>query len=159
VKTIYPSLFSIILIFTLSSSLSLAEEGSSPQTNSSVTFLYYKDLTEAKSFYADVLGLKKDFDGNLVKIFKIAEGGRVRLIDEKKGHFKSATDKPVMISIDTSAVRLWYERVKITGPKYKKTHLKPESDGFTNSFLMTDPAGYTVEFFQWNKVEKTEEYI
>ena len=63
-KTIYPSLFSIILIFTLSSSLSLAEEGSIPQTNSFVTFLYYKDLTEAESFYADVLGLEKDFDGD-----------------------------------------------------------------------------------------------
>lgn len=84
-KTIYPSLFSIILIFTLSSSLSLAEEGSIPQTNSSVTFLYYKDLTEAESFYADVLGLEKDFDGDWVKIFKIAKGARVGLVDKKRG--------------------------------------------------------------------------
>ena len=103
-KTIYSSLFSIILIFSLSSSSGLTEENSIPQTNSSVTFLYYKDLTEAESFYADVLGLEKDFDGGWVKIFKIAEGGRVGLVDETKGHLKSATDKPGMISIDKAEV-------------------------------------------------------
>jgi hypothetical protein len=78
----------------------------------------------------------------------------VGLVDETKGHLKSASDKPVMLSIDTSEVNLWYERVTLTGAKYLKTHLKPESDGFANSFLMTDPAGYTVEFFQWNKKNK-----
>ena len=58
-KTIYPSLFSIILIFTLSSSLSFAKEGSIPQTNSSVTFLSYKDLTEAEIFLRMLLVWKK----------------------------------------------------------------------------------------------------
>jgi hypothetical protein len=77
VKTKSFPLISTILIITLSSLSSLAVEDSIPQTNSSVTFLYYKDLTEAENFYANVLGLEKDFDGGWVKIFKIAEGGWV----------------------------------------------------------------------------------
>ena len=60
-----------------------------------------------------------------------------------------------MISIDTSDVKGWYERVKKTGAQYIKTPLKDHSDGFANSFIMNDPAGYTVEFFQWNEEHKS----
>jgi predicted enzyme related to lactoylglutathione lyase len=146
------SIITILLSFLFSPAQ--AEENAIPGTNSSVTFIYYKDLTEGENFYGNILGFKKDFDGEWVKIFRIADGGRVGLVDEAKGYLKTAIDKPVMISIDTSDVRGWYERVKVTGPQYIQTHLKDESDGFANSFLMNDPAGYTVEFFQWNKDHK-----
>ena len=135
--------------FIFMSTQSIADE--LPQTNSSVTFIYYKDMAEGENFYGNILGFKKDFDGEWVKIFRIADGGRVGLVDEKKGYLKGAIDKPVMISIDTSDVQGWYNRVKETGPDYLETHLKDHSDGFANSFMMKDPAGYIVEFFQWNE--------
>ncbi|MFT5350553.1 MAG: putative enzyme related to lactoylglutathione lyase [Gammaproteobacteria bacterium] len=149
-KTISSTFAFIVLVISLSIFSAQADENAIPETNSSVTFIYYKDLTEGEHFYGNILGFKKDFDGEWVKIFKIADGGRVGLVDEKKGYLKTSSDKPVMISIDTPDVRGWYDRVKVTGAKYIKTHLKDESDGFANSFLMNDPAGYTVEFFQWN---------
>jgi len=153
-KLVSNTFYFIILTFPFSSFSVQAGENDIPGTNSSVTFLYYKDLTEAENFYGSILGFKKDFDGEWVKIFRIADGGRVGLVDEKKGYLKAASDKPVMISIDTSDVQGWYERVKETGAKYLLTHLKDHSDGFANSFMMNDPAGYTVEFFQWNEQHK-----
>ncbi len=148
------TLYFILLFFAYSTFAVEAAENALPTTNSSVTFLYYKDLAEAENFYGNILGFKKDFDGEWVKIFRITDGGRVGLVDESKGYLKAASDKPVMLSIDTSDVRGWYEHVKESGAKYVKTHLKAESDGFANSFMMNDPAGYTVEFFQWNKQHK-----
>jgi predicted enzyme related to lactoylglutathione lyase len=154
VKKIFYILNIIILFFSFNEITVQAADNDIPTTNSSVTFLYYKDLAEAENFYGGILGFQKDFDGGWVKIFRIADGGRVGLVDETKGYLKTASDKPVMLSIDTSDIRLWYERVKETGARYIKTHLKPESEGFANSFLLTDPEGYHVEFFQWNKEHK-----
>ncbi len=144
----------LILAFGFNSVSVHAEDKALPATNSSVTFIYYKDVNEGENFYGNVLGFKKDFDGEWVKIFRIADGGRVGLVDETKGFLKGAIDKPVMISIDTPDVQGWYDRVKLTGPQYLKTHLKDHSDGFANSFIMNDPEGYTVEFFQWNEQHK-----
>lgn len=145
----------LALCFCFYNTTIFSGETSIPPTNSAVTFIYYKDLSEGENFYGNILGLKKDFDGEWVKIFRIADGGRVGLVDETKGHLKASSDKPVMISIDTPDVQAWYDRVKVSGAKYLKTHLKDHSDGFANSFLMNDPAGYTVEFFQWNEEHKT----
>ena len=145
------SVFFISMIFCLGVFSTYADQQSIPATNSAVTFIYYKDLTEGEKFYGEVLGFEKEFDGGWVKIFRIANGGRVGLVDESKGYLKTASEKPVMISIDTDDVKGWYERIKKTGPEYLETHLKDHSDGFANSFMMKDPVGYTVEFFQWNE--------
>jgi len=150
-KLILLALPAVILAAMLTTFSVHAAENTIPATNASVTFLYYKNLGDAARFYGDILGFKKVFDGGWVKIYQIANGGRVGLVDEKKGYLKTADDKPVMLSIDTSEVKKWYERIKLKGPEYLKTHLKPESEGFANSFLLTDPEGYYVEFFQWNK--------
>ena len=144
----------IILVFGFLSFPLQAEEDVLPSTNSSVTFLYYKNLAEAENFYGGILGFKKDFDGGWVKIFRIADGGRVGIVDETKGLLKTASDKPVMLSIDTSEIGRWYERVKLKGASYIKTHLKPEGGNFVTSFMLIDPEGYHVEFFQWNKEHK-----
>ena len=144
------TLLILSVLFSMSIAANQADDQSIPQTNSAVTFIYYKDMDEGEHFYGNILGLKKEFDGEWVRIFRIANGGRVGLVDETKGYLKGATDKPVMISIDTSDVKGWYERIQKTGAQYIEKGLKDHSDGFANSFMMRDPAGYVVEFFQWN---------
>ncbi len=124
-----------------------------PPVNSSVTFLYYKDLAAAENFYGQVLGFEKDFDGDWVKIFRAADSGRVGIVDEKKGYLNTAENKPVMFSIDTPDVEAWYSRVLEKGENYIHKPLKPEADGFVRAFLLKDPGGYHVEFFQWLEKE------
>jgi predicted enzyme related to lactoylglutathione lyase len=150
-KKLSGNLYILVLVFGFLLSPVQSSETQIPATNSSVTFIYYKDMAEGENFYGNILGFKKDFDGEWVKIFRVTDGGRIGLVDETKGYLKGATDKPVMLSIDTPDVKAWYERIKVTGAKYLKTHLKDHSDGFANSFIMNDPEGYTVEFFQWNE--------
>lgn len=145
-----------VLVSALLFTQQLYAEQPIPSTNSSVTFLYYKELSEAENFYGNILGFEKDFDGDWVKIFKAANGGRVGLVDEKKGYLGTAENKPVMFSLDTSEVKAWYKRILERGEKYIVKHLKPESDGFVDGFLLMDPGGYHVEFFQWKEDQKSE---
>ena len=150
-KTLAQSIFCSILVIWLTAFPAQAEETMLPAVNASVTFLYYKDLGPAEEFYGTVLGFQKEFDRGWVKIFRITDGGRVGLVDEAKGSLKTAMDKPVMLSIDTPEVKKWYQHVKAKGAKYIKTHLNPERNAFANTFMLTDPGGYHVQFFQWNK--------
>ena len=141
----------LLFLILIQPSVSLYAGEELPSTNSSVTFLYYKDLTEAEKFYGEILGFEKDFDGGWVKIFRVASGGRVGLVDEQKGYLSTGLEKPVMFSIDTSDVDAWYKRVMDKGESHILKHLKVEADGFVRAFLLKDPGGYHVEFFQWNE--------
>ena len=52
-----------------------------------------------------------------------------------------------MLSIVTSEVDAWYERLK-ANPDIVFLKEISEND-MIRSFLIEDPGGYTVEFFQW----------
>lgn len=114
-----------------------------------VTFLYYDDMDAAAKFYGETLGLKKTFDQGWVKFFQITEDSFVGLVNSEKGFHKPSADKPVMLSIITEDVIGWHayiktKKVKIISP------LGPEAGkGFVRGFIIEDPAGYSVEFFQW----------
>lgn len=140
-----------VVIFALLGSAPMLADQELPSTNSSVTFLYYSDLAAAEDFYANILGFEKDFDGEWVKIFRIADGGRVGLVDEKKGFLQTADSKPVMLSVDTSDIQGWWQRLQVRAEKYILKPLKTEADGFVTGFLLKDPEGYHVEFFQWKE--------
>ena len=145
-------LYSILLACFMLPTYVLAEQ-QLPEVNSAVTCLYYKDLAAAENFYGQVLGFEKDFEGGWVKIFRAVDGGRVGIVDEKKGYLNTAENKPVMFSIDTPDVDAWYRRVLEKGENYIHKPLKPEADGFVRAFLLRDPGGYHVEFFQWIEKE------
>ena len=142
----------LLVFLSLSPVQCLFAEDNLPPINSSVTFLYYKDLGPAEDFYGRVLGFEKDFDGGWVKIFRVADGGRVGIVDETKGYLNTAGEKPVMFSIDTPDIDAWYRKVLEKGENFVLKPLKVEAEGFVRAFLLRDPGGYHVEFFQW--VEK-----
>lgn len=121
-----------------------------PGIDSQITFLYYKDLNNAEEFYGKVLGLKKTFDQGWVKIFQISTTSYVGLVDETRGSHQSSENKPVMLSIVTSDVESWYEVLTAKGIKII-TELSDSYSVPVKAFLVEDPEGYTVEFFQWIK--------
>ena len=121
-----------------------------PGIDSQVTFLYYKDLDKAEEFYSESLGLKKTFDQGWVRIFQISSTSYVGLVDETRGSHKSNQNKPVMLSIVTSDVEEWYEVLTTKGIKIL-SELSDSGSVPVKAFLVKDPEGYTVEFFQWIK--------
>ena len=119
-----------------------------PGIDSQVTFLYYKDLNSAEEFYGKALGLRKTFDQGWVRIFQISSTSYVGLVDETRGSHKSSESKPVMLSIVTSDVDRWYEVLSAKGIKII-SKLSDSGSVPVRAFLIEDPEGYTVEFFQW----------
>lgn len=121
-----------------------------PSIDSQVVFLYYADLMAAAEFYENTLALEKSFDEGWVKIYRTSRSSFVGLVDENRGTHRAADAKPVMLSIVTREVDAWYEHLRRAGV--------PILDGLSDSesvpvrgFLVEDPGGYTVEFFEWRE--------
>jgi len=119
-----------------------------PSLSSQVTMFYYKDLEPAAYFYGDLLGLEKTLDLTWVKFYKTGPASTVGLVMEGDGGWHKVQEKnSVMLSLVTEEVDAWYERLK---DKQDLTFLKEIGDGGpVRSFLLADPGGYTVEFFEW----------
>lgn len=119
-----------------------------PPLDSQVTMFYYQDIGAAAHFYGTILGLEKAIDWDWVKFFKTGPSSNVGLVQQGDGAWHDARqDNAVMLSLVTSDVDAWYARVS---QRDDVTLLKPiGSGGGIRSFLLQDPGGYTVEFFQW----------
>ena len=117
-------------------------------TDAQVVMFYYKDLKDADHFYGDTLGLEKTLDEDWVKFYKTSANATVGLVAESDGAWHQAQEKnAVMLSIVTSEVDAWYEMLR---QKDGVSFLKEIGDGGPiRSFLIEDPGGYTVEFFEW----------
>lgn len=119
-----------------------------PSLDSQVTMFYYNDVDAAAHFYGDILGLEKSIDWDWVKFFKTGPSSNVGLVQQGDGAWHDAKqDNAVMLSLVTRDVDAWYARIS---RRDDVTLLKPiGSGGGIRSFLLEDPGGYSVEFFQW----------
>lgn len=115
---------------------------------SQVTMFYYDDLAAATEFYAEDLGLRSTLDWDWVRFFATGPASEVGLVRRGDGAWHDPQpDNAVMLSIVTTDVDAWYRR--IAGNERVRV-LKPiASGGGIRSFLLEDPGGYTVEFFEW----------
>ncbi len=96
------------------------------------------------AFYEDALGLKLAIDQGWSKIYRIAGGAHVGLVDEASGMNKWQAAKPVQLCIRVPDVAAWHD--------YVKGHRVPAlSDLFENeqlgirAFVFEDPEGYQIE--------------
>ena len=109
-----------------------------------ITFLYYKDLEKASTFYEGILGFELTFDVGWAKIYKVADSAYVGIVDEKRGYHKSSPTKPVMITVVVPDVDIWYQYFE---EKEVHTLTKPRTNEEIGirSFLLEDPEGYVIE--------------
>ena len=109
---------------------------------------YYKNIDDATHFYGDVLGLENTLDWTWVRFFRTGPSSTVGLVTEGDGGWHKVQDSnAVMLSLVTDDVDAWHAELS---ERDDVTILKPlGNSGPVRSFLMEDPGGYTVEFFQW----------
>ena len=109
-----------------------------------ITFLYYRDLATAMRFYEDVLGLPLAIDQGWCKIYRIAEGAHVGLVDEARGMNNWQPEKCVQLCIRVPDVDAWYAYAQ-------EEALEGLSQLFVNdeigirAFVFNDPEGYQIE--------------
>ncbi len=69
-----------------------------------ITFLYYRDLAKAEAFWRDTLGFPLVIDQGFAKIFRVADGAHIGLVDEAKGMNKWQAMKCVQICLRVTDV-------------------------------------------------------
>lgn len=121
-----------------------------PQISESIVMFYYPDIAPARAFYENTLGLDPSFEDTWVSIYKIAPTASLGIVQEGSGVFhKANANSAVMLSIVSSDVDAWYERLKaVPGVRFEHELLN-HKEAPIRSFLIRDPGGYTIEFFQW----------
>jgi catechol 2,3-dioxygenase-like lactoylglutathione lyase family enzyme len=129
----------------------LLHAGSSLPIKGQVTFLYYEDVDAAATFYRDTLGLENTLDDGWVQFFAITPTSWVALVEDGRGYHRVSADKPVMLSIVTSDVAAWYQQLQAKDVTMLKPLNLGAADTLVDAFLIQDPGGYTVEFFQWRQ--------
>ena len=117
-----------------------------------VTFLYYADLAAPREFYGKVLGLQAYYDNEWVTLYRVATGAAIGVVKASgTGPAAEAKRDALMVSIVTTEVDAWFDRLSrrpgivIQKPIYDHPAVP------IRAFLLQDPGGYSVEFFQWRK--------
>jgi predicted enzyme related to lactoylglutathione lyase len=114
-----------------------------------IVFLYYEDLAAPRKFYGSVLGLDSYFEQDWVTLYRITQTAAIGIV--KPGHAPAPAASGVMVSISSDVVDEWYSRLR-ENPSVKilkKIYDHPEVP--IRAFLIEDPGGYSIEFFQWLK--------
>ncbi len=109
-----------------------------------ITFLYYRDLPRAMRFYEEALGLPLAIDQGWCKIYRLADGAHLGLVDERRGMNAWAETKPVQICLrvaDVDAWRAWLAEAGVAGLSETVENAKLG----IRAFVFRDPEGYQIE--------------
>jgi predicted enzyme related to lactoylglutathione lyase len=109
-----------------------------------ITFLYYRDLAGATRFYEEVLGLSLAIDQGWAKIYRLAEGAHVGLVDETRGMHRAAETKPVQLCLRVPDVDAWRRWVAGHGVANLSETFESDALGI-RAFVFDDPEGYQIE--------------
>ena len=109
-----------------------------------ITFLYYRDLARAEAFYRDVLGLELAIDQGWSKIFRLADGAHVGLVDERRGMNNWQADKCVQLCLRVEEVDAWHDWARDRGLTNLSGMFQNGEIGI-RAFVFEDPEGYQIE--------------
>lgn len=116
-----------------------------PSTPSlAITFLYYRDLERAEAFYREILGLPLVIDQGFAKIFRLADGAHVGLVDEARGMNDWHPDKSVQLCLRVPDVDAWYVWAEAARLSNLLGMFDNEKIGI-RAFVFEDPEGYQIE--------------
>ncbi len=109
-----------------------------------ITFLYYRDLPAACRFYEDVLGLPLAIDQGWSRIYRIADGAHVGLVDESRGMHRAQPVKPVQLCLRVPDVDAWHRWAKANQVMNLSEIFENDALGI-RAFVFDDPEGYQIE--------------
>lgn len=123
-----------------------------PEIREHYVMLYYTDLEKPAAFYGELLGLQVVLDDEWVKIYEVVPSSFIGIV--KGGEGENSWHEPqarnaVMVSIVSENADAWYKFIKDSGEVRILKDIYNHSGAPIRAFLVEDPGGYTVEFFQW----------
>ena len=108
-----------------------------------ITFLYYRDLPAAEAFWRR-LGFPMVIDQGWAKIFRVADGAHVGLVDEERGMNDWHEQKCVQVCLRVPDVHVWHEWAHAEQLPEASKMFRNEQLGI-EAFVFRDTEGYQVE--------------
>ena len=127
-----------------------SDSGSRPADlgiRATVFWLYYNDLEPLERFYEELLGVDLLVDQGWAKVYEASRSGFIGLVDGARGLHSATGEKGVTISLFTSDVDAWFERVEELGTVELRTPEITDESERVRVFVGYDPAGY---FLEWD---------
>jgi len=114
------------------------------------TFVYYKDMGEASTFYSDLLGLEEESESDWVTLYRVTGDYAIGVVQDGRGYLRATEDKPVILCLgvpDEGDIWEIYRRLIDAGVKMHTTEVElREVEG--RVFFCEDPEGYIIEIVQ-----------
>ena len=108
-----------------------------------ITFLYYRDLAAAEAFWRN-LGFPMVIDQGFAKIFQVADGAHVGLVDESRGMNNWQDQKCVQVCLRVPDVDAWHTWATEQALPEVSEMFQNEAIGI-RAFVFRDTEGYQVE--------------
>jgi len=124
-----------------------------------VFWLYYNDLESIERFYEELLGVGLLVDQGWAKVYEASRSGFIGLVDGAHGLHSATDEKGVTISLFTSDVDAWFERVKELGTVELRTQEITDESGMVRVFVGYDPDGYFLEWDTFLDLEGNERLL
>ncbi len=122
----------------------------SPGINEQYTMLYCNELEAPRKFYGGLLGLTSTMEDEWLSLYQLTPASYIGVIKQGENSWHKVQKKnAVMISIVTDDVDGWYERIRQDSSVMILKEVNDNESVPIRAFLVQDPGGYTVEFFQW----------
>ena len=120
-----------------------------------VLWLYYNDIPAMQSFYERLLSVDLLVDQGWAKVYEVSPTGFIGLVDGERGLHQATEEKGVTVSLLTTDIEAWHERVRSQGIPLREPDLGDES-GRVRTFVAYDPEGYYLEWDTFLDVEGNE---
>lgn len=111
---------------------------------SQITFLYYRHIEPAASFYEEIMGFELVEDQGWAKIYRVGGTAYVGIVAGEKGFHSPQEANAVLVTLVVDDVAAWYEHLKSQGVRMLST-LEHRHEIGIRCFFLQDPGGYTLE--------------
>ena len=125
--------------------------------SSQITFLYFDDLKSVRPFFENILELELVTDQDAAKIYRMAGGAFLGIVDGAKGHWRAQEKNAVLITLVVDDVRGWFDYLKENGVKMLTEIQQPEIAP-VECFFFEGPGGYHFEVQRFLEPETAEKY-
>ncbi len=123
--------------------------------SSQITFLYFKEIDNAKKFFDEILQLEMVCDQGWAYVWKTGKESFVGAVDSSKGSIKTENRGGVLISLTVTNIEEVYESFKKLNLD-SCTEIKEMKDIGLKSFFFKGPEGYDFEIQQFTVDEFKE---
>jgi predicted enzyme related to lactoylglutathione lyase len=122
---------------------------------SQITFLYYRQIEPAASFYEETMGFELVEDQGWAKIYRVGGTAYVGIVNGEKGFHSPQEENAVLVTLVVDDVAAWYEHLQRQGVRMLSP-LEHRQEIGIQCFFLQDPGGYTLEVQQFMNPRQAE---